>query len=636
MRSLFLLVLLSLFSGAVLAQNQDSVYMREHYDKTEYRIPMRDGITLFTIVYTPRDQSKTYPILLNRTCYNASNYGNFKTNGQPSRFLMRDGYIIVYQDVRGRYMSEGLFNNMTPNIPGNDPKNKKAVDESSDTWDSIDWMVKNIKGNNGRVGMFGISYPGFYTAAALPDAHPALKACSPQAPISDFFFDDFHHQGAYLQSYTAAFAVFGYQKKDTTRTEWYGPELMRLYGNAPADGYQFHLEQGPLKNITKKYHHDNFFWQQVINHPNYDTFWQKRNLLPHLTNIKPAVLTVGGWFDAEDLYGPLNIYKTIEKTTPSAKNSIVMGPWGHGDWARETGKSTHNHIYFGDSISTFFQRNIELPFFTAHLKGDGQAGLPEAYMFNTGTKEWQKFDVWPPREVPPLRLYFGENGRLSVNKPLDDKAVFEYVSDPAKPVPYTSQIEGLTFTPRRYMSDDQRQASRRPDVLTFETDTLSEAVTVAGEILAKLKVAMTGTDADFVVKLIDVYPDNHPAYEHNPKNIVMGGYQQLVRAEVFRGRFRNSFEKPQPFTPGKVTEVDVPLQDVLHTFKKGHRIMIQVHSTWFPYIDRNPQKYVENIYKADEKDFIKSTIQVYGSSVVNAGGEQTEPQTMKPAAKKVF
>lgn len=636
MRSLLLLMLLSLFGSALLAQNRDSLYMREHYNKAEYRVPMRDGITLFTIVYTPKDKTKTYPILLNRTCYNASNYAQFKTHGHPSNFLVRDGYILVFQDVRGRYMSEGLFTTMTPNIPGNDPKNKKAVDESSDTWDTIDWLVKNVKGHNNRVGMYGISYPGFYAAAALPDAHPALKACSPQAPIADFFFDDFLHNGAFLQSYTGAFAVFGYQKKDTTRRPWYTPEMMRLFADPPADGYQFHLEQGPLKNITKKYHHDNFFWQEIINHPNYDTFWQRRNLLPHLNKVKPAVLTVGGWFDAEDLYGPLNIYKTIEKTTPSAKNSIVMGPWGHGDWARETGKSTHNHIYFGDSISTFYQREIEYPFFTAHLKGDGQAGLPDAYMFNTGTKEWQKFDVWPPREIPPLRLYFGENGRLSVNKPLDDKGVFEYVSDPARPVPYTSQTEGLTFTPRRYMTDDQRHAARRPDVLTFETDTLTDAVTVAGEILARLKIAMTGTDADFVVKLIDVYPDNHPHYEHNPKNIVMGGYQQLVRAEVFRGRFRNSFVKPQPFVPGQVTEVEVPLQDVLHTFKKGHKIMIQVHSTWFPYIDRNPQKYVENIYKADEKDFIKSTIKVYGSSVVNAGGEQTEPQVMKGSAQKAF
>lgn len=624
MRLIISIILFSLVPGFTSAQkiNEDSLYMREHYEKFEYRIPMRDGAKLFTVVYMPKDKSRTYPILMNRTCYNASGYGDFKTHGHPSKYLVQDGYILVFQDVRGRYMSDGLFNNMTPNIPGNDTKNKKDIDESSDTWDTIDWMVKNLKGNNGKVGIYGISYPGFYSAASLPDAHPALKACSPQAPVSDFFFDDFHHMGAYLQSYTAAFAVFGYQKKDTTRNDWFIPEIMRFYGQSPKDGYDFHLKQGTLKNITERYHHDNFFWQQIINHPNYDTFWQKRNLLPHLNNIKPAVLTVGGWFDAEDLYGPLNIYKTIEKTTPGARNSIVMGPWGHGDWANEKGKSTHNHIYFGDSISTFFQKEIERTFFAYHLKNEGNLNLPEAYMFNTGKKQWEKFDVWPPKDIPPLKLYFGENGKLSVNRPLDEKMSFEYISDPAKPVPYTSQTEGLTFTPRNFMSDDQRGASKRPDVLTFETEVLADEVTVAGEILARLKVAMSGTDADFIVKLIDVYPDDHPNYDHNPRNIVMGGYQQLVRSETFRGRFRNSFEKPEPFIPGQVTDVNVPLQDVLHTFKKGHKIMIQIHSTWFPYIDRNPQQYVENIFKAEEKDFIKSTIKIYGSSVIGVGGEQ--------------
>lgn len=624
MRLIISILLCSLVPGFTSAQkiNEDSLYMREHYEKLEYRIPMRDGAKLFTVVYMPKDKSRTYPILMNRTCYNASGYGDFKTHGHPSKYLVQDGYILVFQDVRGRYMSDGLFNNMTPNIPGNDTKNKKDIDESSDTWDTIDWMVKNLKGNNGKVGIYGISYPGFYSAASLPDAHPALKACSPQAPISDFFFDDFHHMGAYLQSYTAAFAVFGYQKKDTTRSDWFIPEIMRFYGQPPKDGYDFHLKQGPLKNITEKYHHDNFFWQQIINHPNYDTFWQKRNLLPHLNNIKPAVLTVGGWFDAEDLYGPLNIYKMIEKTTPGAKNSIVMGPWGHGDWADDKVKNTHNHIYFGDSISIFFQKEIERVFFAYHLKNEGNLNLPEAYMFNTGKKKWEKFDVWPPKDIPPLKLYFGENGKLSVDKPLDEKATFEYISDPAKPVPYTSETEGLTFTPHDFMSDDQRDASKRPDVLTFETEVLTDEVTVAGEILAKLKVAMSGTDADFIVKLIDVYPDDHPNYDHNPRNIVMGGYQQLVRSETFRGRFRNSFEKPEPFIPGQVTDVNVPLQDVLHTFKKGHKIMIQIHSTWFPYIDRNPQQYVENIFKAEEKDFIKSTIKIYGSSVIGVGGEQ--------------
>jgi putative CocE/NonD family hydrolase len=628
MRYLFLL--LFFFSTTVVfSQNADSVYMRQTYDKYEYQIPMRDGIKLFTIVYVPKDKTKQYPMLMNRTCYNASNYGNFKTYGHPSTYLLHDGYILVFQDVRGRYMSEGLFNNMTPNIPGNDPKNKKDIDESSDTWDTIDWLVKNIKGNNGRVGIYGISYPGFYSAASLPDAHPALKAVSPQAPISDFFFDDFHHMGAYLESYTPAFAVFGYQKKEQTKEDWFDKEIMRFYENPAKDAYDFYMRLGPLKNITEKYHKDNFFWQQIIEHPNYDTFWQKRNLLPHLKNIKPAVLIVGGWFDAEDLSGPLKIYKTIEKSSPGTNNTIVMGPWGHGDWARENGKSTHNNIYFGDSISTFFQKEIERRFFASYLKDEANTKLPEAYMFNTGTKEWQKFDVWPPKDIKPLSLYFGPNGKLSIDKPIDPNAVFEYTSDPMKPVPYTSQIEGLTFTPRNFMSDDQRNASRRPDVLTFETDVLKEDVTVAGEILAKLKVAMTGTDGDFVVKLIDVYPDDAPKFEHNPKNIVMADYQQLVRSEVFRGRFRNSFEKPEPFVPGQVTEVNVPLQDVLHTFKKGHRIMIQIHSTWFPYIDRNPQKYVENIYKANEEDFIKSTIKVYGSTEIGVGGEQRQ-------MKKVF
>lgn len=625
MKPVFFACILCMVVCPAFAQSatyEDSVYMRNHYDKVEYFIPMRDGKKLFTLVYIPKDKRTKYPILLNRTCYNASSYGNFKTHSHPSRYLVRDGYILAFQDVRGRYMSDGSFDNMRPNIPGNDPKNKTAIDESSDTWDTIDWMIKNIKGNNGNVGMYGISYPGFYTAAALPDAHPALKASSPQAPISDFFFDDFHHMGAFLQSYTAAFPVFGVQKDEATRAHWFGEELRRLGGLGIQDAYDFMLDLGPLKNITEKYHHDNFFWNEVVEHPNYDDFWQKRNLLPHLKNVRHAVMTVGGWFDAEDLYGPLNIYKRIESTSPSARNTIVMGPWGHGDWAREQGKSTHNHIYFGDSLSTFYLREIERPFFAYHLKGRGSANLPEAYMFDTGKKEWRKFPAWPPPDVEPIRLYFAEDGKLSVNEPVDEHAVFEYVSDPEKPVPYTSETEPLTFTPRKFMSDDQREASRRPDVLTFETERLSEDLTVAGEIMARLKVSLSTTDADFIVKLIDVYPDDHPDYEHNPDNVEMGGYQQLVRHEVFRGRFRNSFEQPEPFVPGKITDVDFPLQDVLHTFKKGHKMMIQIHSTWFPYIDRNPQKYVDNIYKADEEDFIRATIKVYGSSVIEAGGEQ--------------
>ena len=620
MKSLQILFLTFFISVGTWAQkaSADSLYMRANYEKTEYRIPMRDGAELFTIVYTPKDKSKKYPFLMNRTCYNASSYGDYKTYGHPSKFLVEDKYILVFQDVRGRYMSDGVFNNMTPNIPGNDVKKKKAIDESSDTYDTVDWLVKNVKGNNGKAGIYGISYPGFYSAASLPDAHPALKAVSPQAPISDFFFDDFHHHGVYLESYTPAFAVFGYQKNSNTNQSWYTPQMERIAKNRPKDGYQFYLDLGPLKNITQKYHNDNFFWNQIIDHPNYDEFWQKRNILPHLKNITPAVMTVGGWFDAEDLYGPLNIYKRIEATTPKAKNTIVMGPWSHGAWAHEEGKSTHNHIYFGDSISTFYQRNIERKFFSHYLKDGADFKLPEAYMFDTGKKAWDTFDVWPPKKEN-VKLYLGAKEKLAINTPQDAKAAFEYISDPAKPIPYTSQTEGLTFTPRNFMSDDQRNASRRPDVLTFETDVLTSDMTLSGEILAKLDVSMTGTDADFIVKLIDVYPDDEPNYEGNPKNIIMGGYQQLVRSEVFRGRFRNSYEKPEPFVPNQITKVNVPLQDILHTFKKGHRIMVHIQSTWFPYIDRNPQKYVDNIYKANEEDFIKSTIKIYGSSVIEIG-----------------
>lgn len=606
------------------AQNRDSLFVRANYEKTEVQIPMRDGTKLFAAIYAPKDKSKTYPILMQRTCYSVAPYGadQYKTSLGPSRYLMQDGYIFVYEDVRGRWMSEGTFDNMRPNIPGNDRKNKTAIDEASDTWDTIDWLIKNVKGNNGRVGQWGISYPGFYTAAAIPDSHPALKASSPQAPISDFFFDDFHHQGALLQSYVAAFAVFGYQHNGPTSKSWYDDKIARFREEAVADGYQFNLKLGPLKNVTEKFHSDNFFWQQMVDHPNYDEFWQARNLLPHLTNVNHAVMTVGGWYDAEDLYGPLNIYKKIESSSPAAYNTIVMGPWSHGDWARERGYQQINHIYFGDSISTFYQREIERKFFHANLKEGTRPTLPEAFMFDCGLKVWKQFAEWPPREIPPMKLYFSQNGKLSINQPTNEQAAFEYISDPLKPVPYTSQTEGLVFTPRRFMTDDQRIAASRPDVITFETDVLTEDITLAGEILAKLKVSMTGTDADFIVKLIDVYPQNEPANKRNPSNVIMGGYQQLVRHETFRGRFRNSYAKPEPFKPNEVTEVNVPLQDILHTFKKGHRIMVQIHSTWFPYIDRNPQKYVDNIYKANEEDFIKSTIKVYGSSSVEIGGGQ--------------
>ena len=619
-------LLLNVFAGVLLAvsmasaQNMDSIFVRRNYDKQEYQLPMRDGITLYTIVYTPKDKSRTYPIMMKRTCYSIRPYGEdqYLSLLGPSKYMMRDMYIFVYQDVRGRYMSGGSWTNMTPNIPGNNPRNKKETDESSDTFDTIEWLLDNIGGHNGKVGMWGISYPGFYTAAALPDAHPALVSSSPQAPISDFFFDDIHHQGAYLESYTFIYPVFGYQKDEQTTQPWFTDHFIRTDIN---DGYEFFLELGPLSNVSKYYKNDNFFWNETVEHPNYDEFWQIRNILPHLNNVNHAVMTVGGWFDAEDLYGPLNIYKTLERNNPGmVSNTIVMGPWSHGDWARERGYQAVNDIYFGDSISTFYQKEIEKEFFAYYLKGEGKMSLPEAYMFDTGLKKWQKFDVWPP-QVPVTKFWFGQNGQLSLNEPMDTEAVFEYISDPDKPVPYRSVIVPITYTPRNFMSDDQRHAARRPDVLTFQTKELKNDITLAGEIMARLKVSMTGTDADFVVKLIDVYPPDEPATKVTPENVQMGGYQQLVRSEVFRGRFRNSFEHPEPFEPDVPADVEFPLQDLLHTFKKGHKIMIQIHSTWFPYIDRNPQKYVDNIFKAREEDFIKVTIRIYGSSVIEVGGD---------------
>ncbi len=608
-----------LITNLSTAQNADSIFIRENYIKQEYQIPMRDGVRLFTIVYTPKDQSQDYPMVMKRTCYSIRPYGEdqYPNSLGPNRFMMRDKYIFVYQDVRGRYMSEGSFDNMRPNIPGNNKRNKKDIDESSDTFDTIEWLLKNVKNNNGKVGQFGISYPGFYTAAALPDAHPALVASSPQAPIADFFFDDFHHQGAYLQSYTRAVPVFGYQKDTLTTTSWYGEHMITSDNK---NGYDFYLKLGPLKNVAEYYGEDNEFWQQLVEHPNYDEFWQKRSILPHLKEIDHAVMTVGGWYDAEDLYGPLNIFKQIEKDGRAKNNILIMGPWSHGDWSRERGVQKINHIYFGDSISTFYQKEIEKPFFEYYLKDKGTMSLPKAYLFDPGIKEWQKFDVWPP-QVPSTKLSFAENGKLLINASADPEATFEYMSDPQKPVPYKSTNEGIPFTPRSFMTDDQRHASTRPDVLTFETDFLEDDITLAGEIMAKLKVALSTSDADFVVKLIDVFPNDEPSTIATPKNVTMGGYQKLVRSEVFRGRFRNGFDQPEPFVPGEPTKVEFPLQDILYTFKSGHKIMIQIQSTWFPYIDRNPQKYVDNIFKANEEDFVKSMITVFGSSEVEIGGD---------------
>lgn len=605
-----LLMLMSclFFQQAVLAQNLEL----SDYEKKEVYIPMRDGVKLFTTIYTPKEKNKKYPFLMTRTPYSVAPYGpdTMRASLGPSKYLMQDGYIFVYQDVRGRWMSEGRYDNMRPQLANSNKKKQKEIDESTDTWDTIDWLLKNIKPNNGKVGQWGISYPGFYTAVGAASNHPALVASSPQAPIADFFFDDFHHHGAYLQSYWLATAVFGYQKEKPTSERWY-----EMVDPKTKDGYQFYMDMGPLKNASKWYGEDNEFWQQLVAHPNYDEFWQKRNLLPHLRNIDHAVLTVGGWYDAEDLYGPLQIYKTIEQHNPKATNKIVMGPWSHGDWARNTAQQRIGDIYFGDSISDFYQKNIEYPFFANQLKAAQVAELPEAFVFDTGTKSWKKHSQWPPVGAETVKMYFHDRQKLSQQAPAakaGQQRFAEFVSDPAKPVPYTDEIK-IVFTPRAYMTGDQRSNARRPDVLVFETDPLQEEVTLSGEMLARLMVSTDQSDADWIVKLIDVYPADYPEDPNNPKHIRLGGYQQMVRSEIFRGRFRNSYENPEPFTPNEVTEVKFPLQDVLHTFRKGHKIMVQVQSSWFPLIDRNPQKYVSNIFEANEEDFVKATHRVYFS-----------------------
>jgi putative CocE/NonD family hydrolase len=605
----------------------ESTYVKDNFDKKEVSIQMRDGINLHTTIYSPKDQSKTYPIVLKRTPYSSQPYGEneYPSAIAPNKYMMKDGYIVVYQDVRGRWMSEGTYDNMRAYIPNK--KTDQDIDESTDTFDSIDWLVKNVENNNGNVGTWGISYPGFYSTYSTIDAHPALKAASPQACIADFFFDDFHHNGAYLLSYFRATALFGTPRVQPTDTAWYKiPDLKT------EDQYQFFLDAGPLSNLNKYFQYENvdrpglrkedivddFFWQELIDHPNYDSVWQKKGLIQHLKNIKPSVATmvVGGWFDAEDLYGPLETYKTIEANNPDNYNTMVFGPWDHGAWARTKTQNTVGNYYFGDSISDFFQKNIETRFFEHFLKsnGDHNSGLPEAYVFDSGKKSWKKYDSWPPSNVSKQDFYLNADQQLSTDKGPETKTSF--ISDIKRPVPYSEDIKTV-FTPRKYMTDDQRFAARRPDVLVFETEILEEELTLAGDILAKLMVSTTGTDADWIVKVVDVHPadlknNNDDLQDH----LKMSNYHLMVRSEVMRGKFRNSFSKPEPFLPNKKTAVNIKLQDVFHTFKKGHKLQVQVQSTWFPLIDLNPQTFVPNIFKAEESDFKTQTHTVYSDSAI--------------------
>jgi len=574
----------------------------------EKRIPMRDGKLLFTSIYLPKDHSKKYPIIMTRTPYNVGPYGEneYKRTLGQNMLLEKEGFIFVYQDVRGRWMSEGNFVDVRPITA--DKKGSKDVDESTDTYDTIDWLIKNLPDNNGKVGIEGISYPGFYSTASLPNAHPALKAVSPQAPVTEWFIgDDFHHNGALFQMDAFAFLTgFGVPRpKPITPAQFKNGIKYR-----EADNYKFYLEMGALPNFKKHYFGDSVkFWDNMMAHPNYDWFWQNMNIRPHLKNLTPATMIVGGFFDAEDCFGALHVFEAIEKQNPASHpNTLVMGPWFHGGWERGEGQYFGDQD-FGQKTSLWFRENLELPFFKYYLKGEGEANLPKAVIFISGSNEWKKFNQWPPKNTVQKTLYFQPNGKMAFEaKKTKNSSFDEYISDPAAPVPYQAGVQARRT--REYMLDDQRFAERRPDVKTYQTDILREDITLTGPVIADLFASTSGTDADFVVKLIDVFRDDYPEPKPNPKHVTMGGYEMLVRGEIFRGKFRNSFEHPEPFVPGKVTEIKYNLPDVAHTFRKGHRIMIQVQNTWFPLADRNPQKF-EDINQAKDSDFQKATIRIY-------------------------
>jgi uncharacterized protein len=596
--SALLLVLLPTF---VFCQS-DSTWFVNNFIKKVSMIPMRDGKKLFTAIYLPKDNSEKHPILITRTPYGSGPYAEGKYREYwYSHYMtyLRKNYIIIAQDVRGKYMSEGEYMDVRPFI-----KNKKAgeVDEASDTYDTVDWLIKNLENNNGKVGVIGVSYPGFYATEAAISNHPAVVAVSPQAPVTDWFVgDDFHHNGALML--IDAFTFYVQRGFGTPRPEPTTNGYDQGFQPTTKDMYKFYLETGALPNFTRLTGDSIGFWKELMSHPTRDDFWMKRNARVGLFDVKPAMLEVGGLFDAEDCFGAWNVYKALKKQSPGTSNRLVMGPWSHGQWGSHSATALGN-VRFGSNTSKWYQDNIEVPFFEHYLREQGNLdSISNTTIFFSGENKWKQFDQWPPA-TKNKTLYFAANGRLGWKK--SPSGSTSYVSDPAKPVPYIEDISAeRTAT---YMTDDQRFSAMRPDVLVFQTDVLDEDVTVAGPLSADLFVSMTGTDADFVVKLIDVFPDDF-SYDGNDK-YVMSGYQMLVRGEVFRGKFRNSFAKPAPFVPGKVTEVKYELPDIAHTFKKGHRIMVQVQSTWFPLVDRNPQKFVD-IYHAKDSDFQKATIKVY-------------------------
>ncbi|TWJ00062.1 hypothetical protein JN11_02477 [Mucilaginibacter frigoritolerans] len=590
-------IMLSLAVNTLFAQ---PVKPDDKYNRQEVMIPMRDGIKLHTVIYTPKNQTEKLPFLLERTPYGV--------NERPSpekqtyiKDMADDGYIFVFQDIRGRYLSEGTFEMQRFN---RDKSNPKAIDEASDTYDTIEWLLKNIADNNGKAGIYGISYDGWTAIIAATDPHPALKAVSEQATPADMFMnDDFHHNGAFRLSYGFEYSVL----TEAAKTD-------SLYNFHEYDVYNWYLNLGALSNINQKYAHNTLpTWNNFIAHPNYDSFWQKQALAYRLDHPRTAIQHVSGYWDQEDMVGPQTAYKVLEKQDKDSQNFIVLGPWRHGGWAGGEGKSLGNIKFDDQATATYFRKEIQAKWFAWYLKGKGDGKFAEAISFQTGSNQWKSYSAWPPKEAVEKNIYFHADGKLSFDKPTttETKTFDSYVSDPSKPVPYRARPVEETYGPGSrwyfWLTEDQRFVDNRPDVLTWQTDTLTEDVTITGNVLAKLYAATTGTDADWVVKLIDVYPKE---YKKEPK---MAGYELMIADDVFRGRFRTSFTNPSPIIPNKVEEYTIDLHAADHVFKKGHRIMVQVQSTWFPVIDRNPQKYVPNIFEAKESDYQSATQKVYHS-----------------------
>ena len=645
-RNLFLLGVALAACARVQAQARPEAPeydVKEHYTKYEYRIAMRDGVRLFTAVYVPKDRSHSYPFLIDRTPYSVAPYGvdHYRTQLGPSPEFDKSGYIFVFQDVRGRFMSEGVFTEMRPHI--DNKKSKTDVDDSSDLYDTIEWLLKNVPDNNGKAGIWGISYPGFFTSASMIDSHPALKAASPQAPMTDLFMgDDAYHGGAFMLAANFGFYTFFRPQANPELP----PNVRVPFDYGTQDGYEFFLNAGTLGNLGKMLGGRDELWLDQVRHDTYDDYWKVRNLAVHTRNIHCAVLTVGGWFDAEDLQGPFTLFHAVEKDSPGIFNALVVGPWVHGGWYRYDGNHL-GRVSFASNTGDYYRKNILFPFFEQYLKGGADAKLPKAYVFETGSNVWRQYDAWPPKRAEKQKLYLHANGVLSFETPKDEATAYdEYASDPNKPVPFVNYV--AQDVPQEYMVSDQRFAASRTDVLTYETAVLQEDVTIVGPVSPRLFVSTTGTDSDWDVKLVDVYPPDYPQSKLDetqqeergkpqtdvgPRAFTMGGYQQLVRGEPFRGKFRHSFEKPEAFTPGKVEEVAFAMQDVNHTFRRGHRIMVQIQSSWFPLTDRNPQKFL-NIPDAKPSDFVKATERVYHGEGQASGIEVNVLRPMGDAERK--